>query len=123
MSNIVCLCGRLGKDPELTQAGDVQVCNLSIATTDSYKDKHGQWIKNTDWHSAVCFSGQAKYVSDNAKKGDMIHVIGMLKTRSWDKDGKKHYKTEVLIKSVDLFLQKPKNKQATDSESSEAEEW
>ena len=107
MSNIVILNGKLGKDPEIRDAGQTKVCNFSIATNDSYKDKDGKWVKNTDWHSVVCFGKQAEYLVKNANKGDTIHIVGKLTTRTWDgADGKKQYRTEVHAKSLEYCLKK-----------------
>ena len=123
MSNIVILCGKLGKDPELKTTTNTKICNFSLATNDSYKGKDGQWVKTTDWHSVVCFGQQAEYLAKNASKGSTIHVVGKLTTRSWDgKDGKKQYKTEVNAKSIE-FVSGKQASQPDPQDSHPADVW
>lgn len=102
--NKVILLGRLGKEPELkyTASGDA-VCNFSIATGKSWKDKDGNKKDKTEWHSLVSWKKQAEIINQYFKKGDMILIEGELQTRSWDdKEGKKQYKTEILVSSFNF---------------------
>jgi single-strand DNA-binding protein len=95
--NRVTLLGNLGQDPELrsTPQGS-SVCNLNIATSESYKDKNsGDWKEVTDWHRVVLWEGLADVASQYLKKGDKVYIEGKLKTRSYEQDGITKYITEV----------------------------
>jgi len=93
--NKVILIGNLGKDPEiLTFENGVKRAAFSLATTESYRDKEGNWVDQTEWHNIVLWRWLAER---NLIKGDTIYVEGKLKTRSWDdKDGVKRYTTEII---------------------------
>lgn len=102
MVNKVILIGNLGQDPELrsTQGGQ-SVCTLRLATTDKYKDKEGNWVDRTEWHSVVVWGRQAETVNQYCKKGKQIYVEGRLTTRKWqDKTGADRYTTEVVAENV-----------------------
>ncbi|HZK07944.1 MAG TPA: single-stranded DNA-binding protein [Bacteroidales bacterium] len=92
--NKVILIGNLGKDPDvMTFENGVKRANVSVATTESYKDKDGNWVEQTEWHNVVLWRWLAE---KNLVKGDMVYIEGKLKTRNWDdKDGLKHYITEI----------------------------
>lgn len=102
--NKVILVGNLGADPEIRamQSGD-EVCNLSIATSESWKDKNsGERKEKTEWHRVVVFNQNIVNVCKNyLKKGAKVYVEGALETRSWDdkETGQKKYTTEVVIKN------------------------
>ena len=90
--NKVILLGRLGKDPELKYTPSSKpVLELSLATTEKYKDK-----EETEWHTVVFWNKQAETLAKYLQKGSLLYVEGRNKTRSWEKDGQKRYKTEVL---------------------------
>ena len=95
--NKVTLIGNLGQDPELRYTGSgTPVCTLRVATTDTYKDRDGQVVEKTEWHSVVFWSRQAEICGEYLRKGSRIYVEGSLQTRSWDdRDGNTRYKTEV----------------------------
>jgi single-strand DNA-binding protein len=104
--NKVILLGNLGKDPEIKFLPSGQaVANFSIATTDRYKDKAGEWQDRTEWHNVVAYARTAEIVRDYVKKGNKLYVEGRLTTRSWDdKDtGKKVYRTEVVVNDLVLI--------------------
>lgn len=95
--NRVFLLGRLGKDPELKTVQGNSVCNFSIATSESYKDKTtGEKKETTEWHNVVFWRALADVAGKYLKKGDMIYMEGKIKTRSWEKDGVTRYTTEIL---------------------------
>lgn len=100
MVNKVFLVGRLGKDPVIKHFQDGgAIAEFSIATSENYKDKEGIWKEVTDWHNIKLPN---KFMAERAekylKKGSLIHVEGKIRTRSWDdKDGKKHYITEIIV--------------------------
>ena len=94
--NHVVLEGHLGEKPELKYApSGAAVINFSMATNESWKDKNGDWQKITDWHRIVVWNKDAEFLAEEADKGTAVHIEGKLKTRSYDKDGKKQYITEV----------------------------
>jgi single-strand DNA-binding protein len=105
--NKVTLIGNLGADPEIRsmQSGD-EVCNLSIATTESWKDKQtGERKDKTEWHRVVIFSpGLVNVCKNYLKKGSKIYIEGQLQTRSWEQDGQKKYTTEVVLRGYDAKL-------------------
>lgn len=97
--NKTILCGRLGADPDLRGT----VLKLRLATTERRKDKDGNWSDHTEWHSVVVFGKRAEALSRLLGKGSRILVEGKLRTSSWEKDGQKHYKTEVAADDVELL--------------------
>ena len=99
--NKVILVGNLGRDPEIrrNQAGD-PIANLSIATSESWKDKQtGERREKTEWHRVVSFNKHLNDVIEKyVKKGSKIYIEGKLQTRKWtDKDGVDRYSTEVVL--------------------------
>lgn len=101
--NKVILVGNLGKDPEVrTLENGAKVAQFSIATTESYKDKEGNWQDQTEWHNLVMWRFLAERAEQNLKKGMQIYVEGKLKTRSWvDQNQQTRYTTDIL---VDKFI-------------------
>jgi len=97
--NKTILCGRLGADPELRGS----VLKLRLATSERRKDKDGNWSDHTEWHSVVVFGKRAEALSRLLNKGSRILVEGKLRTSSWEKDGQKHYKTEVAADDIELL--------------------
>lgn len=101
--NKALLFGNLGQDPEVKHTADgTAVCNLRIATNESYKDAAGEWQERTEWHNAVCFGRQAEVAGEYLRKGSSVLVEGKLQTRSYEKDGVTRYSTEVKVR--DLIL-------------------
>ncbi|MGE5493025.1 MAG: single-stranded DNA-binding protein [Actinomycetota bacterium] len=96
--NKVILVGNLGADPETryTASGDA-VCNIRLATTDSWKDKQsGEKREMTEWHRVVFYRKLAEIAGQYLKKGSQVYLEGRLKTRKWqDKDGQDRYTTEI----------------------------
>ena len=105
--NKVFLLGHLGQDPELkyTPAG-AAVASFSLATNESYKDKAGKEVSKTEWHRLVVWSKQAEVAAEYLKKGQQIFVEGKLQTRSWEKDGQKHYMTEIVVLNFQMLGRK-----------------
>jgi single-strand DNA-binding protein len=100
MVNKVFLIGRLGKDPVVKHfQNDNAIAEFSLATTESYKDKEGKWNEITDWHNIKLPNKfMAERAEKNLKKGNLVHIEGKLRTRSYDdKDGNKRYVTEVIV--------------------------
>ena len=102
--NKVFILGNVGKDPEVrSTANGVNIANFSIATTDRQKDKSGNWNDNTEWHSIVAFGKTAEIVRDHVSKGHQVLIEGRIQTRSWDKDGVKQYRTEIVVNELTLL--------------------
>ena len=94
--NLAIILGRLASDPELKHsAKGTAFCNFRVATDESYKDQEGKVIKATEWHNIVTMGRVAETCSQYLKKGSQTLVEGKIQTRSWDKDGTKHYMTEI----------------------------
>jgi single-strand DNA-binding protein len=95
--NKVILIGNLGRDPEVRYlpSGDA-VANLSVATTEVWKDKAGEKQEQTEWHRVAFFGRQAEICGEYLRKGGSVYVEGRLQTRKWtDKDGNERYTTEI----------------------------
>lgn len=95
--NKVILIGNLGNDPDMRYlpSGDA-VANLSLATTDKYKDKNGEMQEATEWHRVAFFGKTAEICGQYLKKGSSVYVEGSLRTRKWqDKEGNDRYTTEI----------------------------
>jgi single-strand DNA-binding protein len=99
--NRVMLIGNLGSDPEIKtmQSGD-RVANLTIATSESWKDKaSGERKEKTEWHRVVVFNQPLVNLAENClRKGSKVYIEGQLETRSYEKDGKKVYTTEIVLR-------------------------
>lgn len=103
--NKVILVGYLGRDPEVryTPSGDA-VADVSLATTEFYKNKDGERNEKTEWHNLVLWRSQAEFAKEWLKKGQLIYVEGRLQTRTWeDKEGQKRSKTDVQVDQVTLL--------------------
>jgi len=96
--NKVLLYGNLTRDPEVRALpSGQQVANFSLATNRTYTDKDGRKQELTEYHNIVAFGRQAEVISQYMKKGRPLFVEGRLQTRSWEADGKKNYRTEIVI--------------------------
>ena len=96
--NKVTLIGNLGNDPDMKALpSGSQVANLSLATTDSWRDKgSGEMQERTEWHRVVYFDRLAEICGQYLKKGARVYVEGTLRTRQWEQDGQKRYTTEIV---------------------------
>lgn len=97
--NKVILIGNLGADPETRYMPNGNaVCNITLATSDSWKDRNtGQQQERTEWHRVVFFGRLAEIAGQYLRKGSKIYIEGRLQTREWEKDGVKRYTTEVVV--------------------------
>ena len=103
--NRVILIGNCGRDPETRAlpSGDA-VTNLSIATSETWKDRQsGERRERTEWHSLVFFGRTAEVARDYLRKGSKIYVEGSLRTRQWEKDGVTRYSTEVVVDQMTML--------------------
>lgn len=104
--NNVTILGRLGDDPDLRKTNsDVPVLNLSVATSETWKDRDEKEHEETEWHRLVFFRKLAEVAAKYCRKGDQIYVEGKLKTRSWEdqKTGEKKYATEIIVGNLQLL--------------------
>jgi single-strand DNA-binding protein len=103
--NKVTLVGNLGKDPEVKHLDNGRaVATFSMATSESYKNKEGEKITNTEWHNVVLWSPIAEIAEKYLKKGNQTYIEGKLTTRRWeDKNGEIRYTTEVLARNLTLL--------------------
>jgi single-strand DNA-binding protein len=99
--NKAMIFGNLTRDPEMKALpSGMQVCSLSLATNRVYNDRDGKRQEATDYHNVVVFGKQAENCAKFLTKGSSAYVEGRLQTRSWDKDGQKQYRTEVIADRV-----------------------
>ncbi len=103
--NKVILVGNLGKDPEVRYLeGGTAVANFTLATSETYKDKGGNRIEQTEWHNVVVWRGLAEIAEKYLRKGSMVYIEGKLRTRPWeDKDGVKRYTTEIIADNMTML--------------------
>ena len=109
--NKVIIVGTLGREPEVKYFDDgAVVCNMAAATSEKWKDKtSGEQKEKTEWHRLVARGRTGEICGKYLKKGSKAYFEGKLQTRAWEKDGQKHYATEVLVFNVQ-FLDSPSAK-------------
>lgn len=111
--NKVVLVGRLGKDPEarLMTNGEA-VANVTLATTESWKDKSGVKQEKTEWHNLVFYRRLAEIAGEYLKKGSQIYIEGKLQTRKWQtKEGQDRYSTEIIVNEMQMLGGKASSQQ------------
>ena len=103
--NKVILIGNLGRDPEVRYMPDGgAITNISIATTENWKDKNGEKQEKTEWHRVAFFGKLAEIAGEYLKKGSQVYVEGRLQTRKWqDKDGNDKYTTEIVADRMQML--------------------
>jgi single-strand DNA-binding protein len=104
--NKVTLLGNVGKDPEVKfLPSGLPVANLTLATSDRFKDKAGEWQDRTEWHNLTAYQRVAEIIRDYVKKGSKLYVEGRIQTRSWDDQasGQKKYRTEIIVNDIVLL--------------------
>lgn len=96
--NRVMLIGNLGKDPDVQFLdGNIAVAKFPLATTETFKDRAGKLISQTEWHTVVLWRGLAELAQKYLHKGSLVYIEGRLRTRSWeDKEGNRKFATEVV---------------------------
>jgi|TARA_B110000438_G_scaffold49222_1_gene49697 single-strand DNA-binding protein len=107
--NKVILIGNLGKDPEVRYLDSgIAVANLSIATTETYKNKEGNKVSQTEWHDVVLWRGLAEVAEKYLNKGSSVYIEGKIKTSKWvDKDENTRYKTEIMADKMTMLNKSP----------------
>jgi single-strand DNA-binding protein len=100
--NHVFLIGNLGKDPEIQYIeGNIPVTKFPLATTETFKDKKGNTVPQTEWHNIVLWRGLAELAAKYLHKGSLVHIEGSLRTRSWeDKDKNRRFMTEIIATNL-----------------------
>jgi single-strand DNA-binding protein len=110
--NKVILVGNVGKDPEVRYLEkDLAVAKFTFATTERARTlSNGTLIpERTEWHNIVAWRGLAEIAEKYIRKGSQLYVEGKIQTRSWEKDGVKHYITEILAETINLLGKKPEH--------------
>ena len=102
--NKAIILGHLGRDPELKYMQSGQpVCKLNIATSRKYTNKNNEPVEETEWHRVSVWGKQAEHCNNFLTKGRQVYVEGRLRTSSYDKDGQKHYTTEIVADTVQFI--------------------
>lgn len=103
--NKVILVGNLGKDPEVRYAASgTAITNITVATTDSWKDKSsGEQTEKTEWHRVVLFARLGEIAGEYLRKGSQVYIEGRLQTRKWEKDGIDRYTTEIVASEMQML--------------------
>ena len=109
--NKVILVGNLGKDPEVRHLDNgIAVANFSLATTESYTNKQGERVNQTEWHNIVLWRGLADVAEKYLKKGNSIYIEGKISTRKWeDKEGNTRYSTDIIADKMTMLGSKSDN--------------
>src|SRR5207253_1515384 len=109
--NRVMLIGNLGKDPDVQYLeGNIAVAKFPLATTETYKDRGGKLISQTEWHTIVLWRGLAELAQKYLHKGSLIYVEGRLRTRSWeDREGNKKFATEIVGDNLIMLDKRTEN--------------
>ncbi len=103
--NKVILVGNLGNDPETRYMPDGNaVTNITVATSINWKDRDsGEQKERTEWHRVVFFRRLAEIAGEYLKKGSKVYVEGSLRTNQWEKEGQKHYTTEIVASEMQML--------------------
>ncbi len=121
--NKITLLGNVTNDPELKTISTGQsVCTFGLATNRVWKDKQGETQSLPEFHNLVLWRGLADFAVKYVKKGKPLYVEGHLKTGTWEKEGAKHYKTEVIVDNIVLLGAKDKSPEADATEEEQTEE-
>jgi len=109
--NKAILVGNVGKDPEIRHLeGGLSVARFTLATSETYKNKSGELVTNTEWHNIVAWRQLADLADRYIKKGRQLYVEGKITTRQWDdKDGVKRYTTEIVADNIRLLGKREDN--------------
>jgi single-strand DNA-binding protein len=121
--NRVMLIGNLGKDPDIQYLdGNIGVAKFSLATTETFKDRSGKLISQTEWHTVVLWRGLADLAGKYLHKGSLVYIEGRLRTRSWeDKEGNKKFATEVVGDNLIMLDKRTEGGPVTFSQGSNGE--
>jgi len=119
--NKVLLIGNLGKDPEVRYtASGTAVASFSLATSEKFKNKDGEWEERTEWHNVTLWGRLAEIAGEYLGKGKTVYIEGRLQTRKWqDKDGKDRYTTEIVGEKMQMLSRKDGSNQEEAGQSHE----
>jgi single-strand DNA-binding protein len=107
MINKVILIGRVGKDPEVRHLdNNLVTARFSLATDETYRNKDGEKTTQTEWHNIVAWRQVAEIAEKYVTKGKLLYIEGRIRSRSWEKDGVKHYSFEIEAETI-RFLSSP----------------
>ncbi len=102
--NKVILIGNVGKDPEVNYIKeDLPVARFSLATSESYTNREGEKVTNTEWHNIVIWRGLAKVVEKYVRKGSKLYIEGKITNRQYEKDGQTRYISEVVANNMQML--------------------
>ena len=120
--NKVMLIGNLGKDPEILHFDNGgSIVKFPLATSETYTNRDGQRVTNTEWHNIVIWRGMAETAEKYLRKGSQVFIEGKIKTRSWeDQQGQKRYTTEIVADVMQL-LDRPNSNPGTTANQTNAE--
>jgi single-strand DNA-binding protein len=114
--NKVMLIGNLGADPEVRRFEDGNaLARISLATSETYTNREGQKVTQTEWHMVVFRRGLADVIEKYVKKGDKLYVEGKIKTRKWEENGQPRYSTEIHADNMTMLTPKDPNIKDTQS--------
>lgn len=117
------LIGHIGKDPEIINLeSGATIAKFSIATNESYKDKQGNRVNQTEWHNITVFGKLADVVKNYFNKGSKVMVEGKIKTDSYEKEGQKRYSTSIIMSGFEFLDSKGGSNPSTTQQSSQAED-
>jgi single-strand DNA-binding protein len=102
--NKIILIGNLGRDPETRYLpnGDA-VANISVATTDTWKDKNGEKQEKTEWHRVTLYRRLGEIAGEYLKKGSQVYIEGRVEYREYEKDGQKRYSTDIIATEMKML--------------------
>ena len=121
MVNKVILVGNVGADPEVRYVSEgVAVAQMTLATSESYKNKQGERVTNTEWHKLVVWRGLAKVVEDHVRKGQSLYIEGKITHRSYEKDGETKYITEIVVSKLKMLGSKKDSAAAPQQQTQQA---
>lgn len=102
--NKAMLIGNLGRDPETNYSRDGNpITKFSVATGESWKDQSGERRERTEWHNVVCFGKTAEIAEQYLRKGAKVYIEGKIQTSSWESDGVKKYRTEIICRDFQML--------------------
>ena len=110
MVNSIHLLGNVGNDPEIVNLDNgTKIAKMSLATSETYKNKSGEKVTDTQWHNLVCFGKLSEIIEKYVNKGDKIYVDGKIKYDKWEKDGVKRTSTSIVINNMTMLGSKPQD--------------
>ena len=110
--NKAIILGRLGRDPELRHTQNQTLCKLSVCTSRRYTDRRGDSCEEVEWHQVSVWGPMAEHCAKYLIKGREVYVEGRLRTSSYEKEGQRHYSTEIVAESVQFIGGKPDRREA-----------